>query len=106
MYRARAADMSIIPTTTCAAKEIGKVIPELRGRLDGTAMRVPTPNFSAIDLTFEAQKDVKIEDVNEIVLKLPRAIWKRYLHMIQNRKVRSNLITLLTRQYLRQNRQV
>jgi len=67
LYRARAAAMSMIPTSTGAAKAIGEVIPELRGRLDGTAMRVPTPNVSAIDLTFEAQKDVTIKDVNEVV---------------------------------------
>ncbi|QDY69099.1 type I glyceraldehyde-3-phosphate dehydrogenase [Qingshengfaniella alkalisoli] len=67
LYRARAAAMAMIPTSTGAAKAIGEVLPELAGKLDGTAMRVPTPNVSAVDLTFEAAKDVSVEDVNEIV---------------------------------------
>ncbi|MCJ7871940.1 type I glyceraldehyde-3-phosphate dehydrogenase [Marinovum sp. 2_MG-2023] len=67
LYRARAAAMAIIPTSTGAAKALGEVLPNLRGKLDGTAMRVPTPNVSAVDLTFEAGKDVTVEDVNEIV---------------------------------------
>ncbi|MFP4043884.1 MAG: type I glyceraldehyde-3-phosphate dehydrogenase [Rhodosalinus sp.] len=67
LYRARAAAMAMIPTSTGAAKAIGEVLPELRGRLDGSAMRVPTPNVSAVDLTFEASKDVTAEDINEIV---------------------------------------
>jgi glyceraldehyde 3-phosphate dehydrogenase len=67
LYRARAAAMAMIPTSTGAAKALKEVLPELEGRLDGTALRVPTPNVSAVDLTFEAQKDVSVEDVNEIV---------------------------------------
>ncbi len=67
LYRARAAAMAMIPTSTGAAKALGEVLPELSGRLDGTAMRVPTPNVSAVDLTFEAGKDVTVADVNEIV---------------------------------------
>ncbi|KFI31683.1 type I glyceraldehyde-3-phosphate dehydrogenase [Haematobacter massiliensis] len=67
LYRARAAAMAIIPTSTGAAKAIGEVLPDLAGRLDGTALRVPTPNVSCVDLTFEAKKDVTVEDVNEIV---------------------------------------
>lgn len=67
LYRARAAAMALIPTSTGAAKALGDVLPELAGRLDGTAIRVPTPNVSAIDLTFEAGKDVTVEDVNEIM---------------------------------------
>lgn len=67
LYRARSAAMAIIPTSTGAAKALGEVLPNLRGKLDGTAMRVPTPNVSAVDLTFEAGKDVTVEDVNEIV---------------------------------------
>ena len=67
LYRGRAAAMAMIPTSTGAAKALGEVLPELRGRLEGTAMRVPTPNVSAIDLTFEAKKDVTIDDVNETV---------------------------------------
>ncbi|WP_281856451.1 type I glyceraldehyde-3-phosphate dehydrogenase [Litoreibacter halocynthiae] len=67
LYRARAAAMAMIPTSTGAAKALGEVLPELAGKLDGTAMRVPTPNVSAVDLTFEASKDVTVEDVNEVV---------------------------------------
>ncbi|MEM8591599.1 MAG: type I glyceraldehyde-3-phosphate dehydrogenase, partial [Pseudomonadota bacterium] len=67
LYRARAAAMAMIPTSTGAAKALKEVLPELEGRLDGTALRVPTPNVSAIDLTFEAGRDVTVKDVNEIV---------------------------------------
>jgi glyceraldehyde 3-phosphate dehydrogenase len=65
--RARAASMSIIPTKTGAAKAIGLVIPELDGRLDGFAMRVPTVNVSCVDLTFTASRETSIEEVNEIM---------------------------------------
>jgi len=67
LYRARAAAMAMIPTSTGAAKALGEVLPEMAGKLDGTAMRVPTPNVSAVDLTFVAGKDVTVADVNEIV---------------------------------------
>ncbi|MEI4487164.1 type I glyceraldehyde-3-phosphate dehydrogenase [Frigidibacter sp. MR17.14] len=67
LYRARAAAMAMIPTSTGAAKAIGEVLPELKGRLDGSAIRVPTPNVSAVDLTFEAKKDVTVADVNEVI---------------------------------------
>ncbi|MEO0677694.1 MAG: type I glyceraldehyde-3-phosphate dehydrogenase [Pseudomonadota bacterium] len=67
LYRARAAAMAMIPTSTGAAKALKEVIPELEGKLDGTALRVPTPNVSAVDLTFEAGKDVTVDDVNAIV---------------------------------------
>ena len=67
LYRARAAAMAMIPTSTGAAKALGEVLPELSGKLDGTAMRVPTPNVSAVDLTFEAGKSVTVDDINAIV---------------------------------------
>jgi glyceraldehyde 3-phosphate dehydrogenase len=67
LYRARAAAMAMIPTSTGAAKALGEVLPELAGKLDGTAMRVPTPNVSAVDLTFVARKSVTAADVNEIM---------------------------------------
>ena len=67
LYRARAAAMAMIPTSTGAAKAIKEVLPELEGRLAGTALRVPTPNVSAVDLTFEAGRDVSGEDVNAVV---------------------------------------
>lgn len=64
LYRARAAAMAMIPTSTGAAKALGEVLPEMKGKLDGTAMRVPTPNVSAVDLTFTASRDVTVEEVN------------------------------------------
>lgn len=67
LYRARAAAMAMIPTSTGAAKALGLVLPELAGKLDGTSLRVPTPNVSCVDLTFEAGKDVTVADVNEVV---------------------------------------
>ncbi|MBO9396297.1 type I glyceraldehyde-3-phosphate dehydrogenase [Shimia sp. R9_1] len=67
LYRARAAGMSMIPTSTGAAKALGEVLPELKGKLDGSAIRVPTPNVSAVDLTFTASKDVTAEDVNAVM---------------------------------------
>lgn len=65
LRRARAAAMSMIPTTTGAAVAIGKVIPELNGKLDGIAIRVPTPNVSLTDLTVEVEKATTVEEVNE-----------------------------------------
>ncbi|CAM5435827.1 type I glyceraldehyde-3-phosphate dehydrogenase [Frigidibacter albus] len=67
LYRARAAAMAMIPTSTGAAKAIGEVLPELKGRLDGSAIRVPTPNVSAVDLTFEAGREVTVDEVNRVV---------------------------------------
>jgi glyceraldehyde 3-phosphate dehydrogenase len=67
LYRARAAAMAMIPTTTGAGKAIGEVLPELAGRLEGSAIRVPTPNVSAVDLTFRAGKTVTVQEINAIV---------------------------------------
>ncbi|WP_417605014.1 type I glyceraldehyde-3-phosphate dehydrogenase [Primorskyibacter flagellatus] len=67
LYRARAAALAMIPTSTGAAKALAEVLPEMEGRLDGTALRVPTPNVSAVDLTFEAGRDVTVDDVNEVM---------------------------------------
>ena len=64
MRRARAAAMSIIPTTTGAARAVGEVLPELKGKLDGSAVRVPTPNVSLIDLTFTPGRDTTKEEIN------------------------------------------
>lgn len=66
-YRARAAAHSIIPTSTGAAKAIGLVIPELAGRLDGMAVRVPTQNVSLVDLSFIAERDTSCEEINHIL---------------------------------------
>ena len=67
LYRARAAAMSMIPTSTGAAKAVGLVLPELAGKLDGVAIRVPTPNVSAVDLTFETARDVTAEEINAAI---------------------------------------
>ncbi len=67
LYRARAAALSMIPTSTGAAKAVGLVLPELNGRLDGVAIRVPTPNVSVVDLVFEAARDTSPEEVNAAI---------------------------------------
>ena len=64
LRRARAAGMSIIPTTTGAARAVGEVLPELKGKLDGSAIRVPVPNVSLVDLTFTPKRDTTLEEVN------------------------------------------
>ncbi|WP_386167042.1 type I glyceraldehyde-3-phosphate dehydrogenase [Sulfitobacter pontiacus] len=64
LYRARAAALSMIPTTTGAAKTLGKVLPELDGLIGGTAIRVPTPNVSCVDLVVELSKEATVEEVN------------------------------------------
>ena len=67
LYRGRAAAMSMIPTSTGAAKAIGLVIPELKGRLDGTSIRVPVPNVSVVDFKFVAKRATTVEEINEAI---------------------------------------
>jgi glyceraldehyde 3-phosphate dehydrogenase len=67
--RARAANLSQIPTSTGAAKAVGLVLPELKGKLDGTAVRVPTINVSMIDLTFDAKRKTSVQEVNDAIVK-------------------------------------
>ena len=67
LYRARAAALSMIPTSTGAAKAVGLVLPELYGKLDGVAIRVPTPNVSVVDLTFEASKATSVAEINAAI---------------------------------------
>jgi glyceraldehyde 3-phosphate dehydrogenase len=67
LYRARAAAMSMIPTSTGAAKAIGLVIPELKGKLDGSSIRVPTPNVSVVDLKITAKRNTTVEEINNAV---------------------------------------
>lgn len=66
-YRGRAAAMSIIPTTTGAAKAVGLVLPELLGKLDGGAIRVPTPNVSVVDLNFQPTRKTSVEEINSLM---------------------------------------
>ncbi len=67
LHRARAAALNMIPTSTGAAKAVGKVLPELKGKLDGTAMRVPTPNVSVIDFKFVAKRPTTPEEINAAI---------------------------------------
>lgn len=67
LYRARAAALSMIPTSTGAAKAVGLVLPELKGKLDGVAIRVPTPNVSVVDLVFEASRATTVDEVNAAI---------------------------------------
>jgi len=67
LHRARAAALNIIPTSTGAAKAVGRVLPELKGKLDGTSMRVPTPNVSAIDFKFVAKRPTSVEEINAAI---------------------------------------
>lgn len=68
LYRARAAALSMIPTSTGAAKAVGLVLPELKGKLDGVAIRVPTPNVSVVDLTFNAARATTVEEINDAIV--------------------------------------
>ncbi|WP_332118682.1 type I glyceraldehyde-3-phosphate dehydrogenase [Azorhizobium caulinodans] len=67
LYRARAAALSMIPTSTGAAKAVGLVLPELKGKLDGVSIRVPTPNVSVIDLKFVAKRATTVEEINAAI---------------------------------------
>ncbi|HET6390071.1 type I glyceraldehyde-3-phosphate dehydrogenase [Hyphomicrobium sp.] len=73
LYRARAAALNIIPTTTGAAKAVGLVIPDLNGKLDGASMRVPTPNVSLIDFKFVAKRNTTAEEVNEALIEASKS---------------------------------
>lgn len=78
LRRARAAAINIVPTSTGAAKAIGLVLPELKGKLDGYALRVPTPTGSATDLTFEAGRETSVEEVNAAVEKVADGRFLKY----------------------------
>ena len=78
LRRARAAAINVVPTSTGAAKAIGLVLPELKGKLDGYALRVPVPTGSATDLTFEAGRETSVEEVNEAVKKAADGRFLRY----------------------------
>ena len=67
LYRSRAAAVNMIPTTTGAAKAVGLVLPELNGKLDGVAIRVPTPNVSAVDFVFEPVKQTSADEINQYI---------------------------------------
>ncbi|WP_439939778.1 type I glyceraldehyde-3-phosphate dehydrogenase [Nocardia sp. N13] len=88
--RARAAALNMVPTSTGAAKAIGLVLPELKGKLDGYAMRVPVPTGSATDLTFEASRETSVDEVNEIV---KAAADGRYLKYSTDPLVSTDIVT-------------
>lgn len=87
LRRARAAAVSMIPTTTGAAKNVGLVLPELKGRIDGISVRVPTPNVSLVDFTFTAKKDVTKEAVNEALIAASQGALKGVLAVEKNELV-------------------
>jgi glyceraldehyde 3-phosphate dehydrogenase len=90
LRRARAAAMSMIPTSTGAAKAVGLVLPELKGRLDGTAVRVPTINVSMVDLTFVPKKATSVEAVNAAIKKAASGPLKGVLNYIDEPLVSSD----------------
>ncbi|MGH6948100.1 MAG: type I glyceraldehyde-3-phosphate dehydrogenase, partial [Kiloniellales bacterium] len=79
LRRARAASTAMIPTSTGAARAVGLVLPELKGKLDGTSIRVPTPNVSLIDLTFEAKRATSVDEINAAVEKAAKGRLKGVL---------------------------
>ncbi|MBM6403828.1 type I glyceraldehyde-3-phosphate dehydrogenase [Phycicoccus sp. CSK15P-2] len=93
MRRARAAALSIIPTSTGAAKAIGLVLPDLKGKLDGYALRVPTPTGSATDLTFEAGRETSVEEVNAIVKAAAEGPLSGYLQYTEDPIVSADIVT-------------
>ncbi len=93
MRRARAAALNIIPTSTGAAKAIGLVIPDLKGRLDGYALRVPVPTGSATDLTFEAGRETSVEEVNALIKAAAEGPLKGFLKYTEDPIVSSDIVT-------------
>lgn len=93
LRRARAAAQNIVPTTTGAAKAVALVLPELKGKLDGYALRVPVLTGSATDLTFEAPKDVTVEEVNAAVKAAAEGPLKGILEYVEDDIVSSDIVT-------------
>ena len=93
LRRARAAALNIVPTSTGAAKAIGLVLPQLKGKLDGYALRVPVPTGSATDLTFEAGRETTAEEVNAAVKAAAEGPLKGYLKYTEDAIVSSDIVT-------------
>lgn len=91
LYRARAAGLNMIPTSTGAAKAVGLVIPELMGKLSGSAVRVPTANVSMIDLAFQPEMNTTAEDLNEVVRAAAKGDMKGIICYSENPLVSSDL---------------
>jgi glyceraldehyde 3-phosphate dehydrogenase len=90
LYRARAAALNMIPTSTGAAKAVGLVLPELNGRLDGTAIRVPVPNVSVVDFKFVARHETTRDEINAAILKAASAELKGILGVTDQPNVSSD----------------
>jgi glyceraldehyde 3-phosphate dehydrogenase len=93
LRRARAAALNIVPTSTGAAKAIGLVLPQLKGKLDGYALRVPVPTGSATDLTFEASRETSVEEVNAAVKAAAEGELKGILRYTEDPIVSSDIVT-------------
>ena len=93
LRRARAAALNIVPTSTGAAKAIGLVMPELKGKLDGYALRVPTPTGSATDLTVTVSRETSVEEVNEAYKAAAEGALKGYLRYTEDPIVSSDIVT-------------
>jgi glyceraldehyde 3-phosphate dehydrogenase len=93
LRRARAAALNIVPTSTGAAKAIGLVLPELKGKLDGFALRVPIPTGSATDLTFEAGRSTSVDEVNAAVKAAAEGSLKGFLKYTEDPIVSSDIVT-------------
>ena len=93
LRRARAANLSIIPTSTGAAKAVSLVLPELKGKLDGYALRVPVPTGSATDLTFTASRETTVEEVNQIVKDAAEGAMKGFLVYTEDPIVSADIVT-------------
>jgi len=91
LRRARAAGLNIVPTSTGAAKAVSLVLPELKGKLDGYALRVPTPTGSATDLTFTASRETSVEEINEIVRQAAEG--SKYLKYNEDPIVSTDIVT-------------
>jgi glyceraldehyde 3-phosphate dehydrogenase len=87
LYRARAAGLSIIPTTTGAARAVGLVLPELKGKLDGVSLRVPTPNVSVVDLKIVAKRATSAEEVNDAMRRASQQEMKGVLEVVEAKLV-------------------
>jgi glyceraldehyde 3-phosphate dehydrogenase len=93
LRRARAAALNIVPTSTGAAKAIGLVLPNLKGKLDGYALRVPIPTGSATDLTVEVGRETSVEEVNAAVRAAAEGVLKGYLRYTEDEIVSSDIVT-------------
>lgn len=90
LYRARAAALSMIPTSTGAAKAVGLVLPHLEGKLQGSSIRVPTPNVSVVDLVFKASRDTTVEEINNAIIEAANGELKGVLDVVDAKLVSSD----------------